>query len=242
MKVIDLLKNNQDYFEDFITRSTYHSNSIEGSTISYAETYAIIFNDNSFKVTATPREIFDAINHKYALSKIIEYAETESVLHSGMIIDIAKMINKNINEIGGYRKVPVRIRGAEHIPPAANEIPGRMMYLLDNYNNYYGGNIFEKIAMFHIEFERIHPFEDGNGRTGRLLLNYELLKNDVPPVVIPTERRTDYFNMIANMDIAALSSFFKELSDKEYEHMQTFEIINECRQEITDKPCIGKKR
>lgn len=221
MKVIELLKSHQEYFEDFITRSTYHSNSIEGSTISYAETYAIIFNDNSFKVSATPREIYDAINHKYAFSQIMDYVENETDLKSGMIINIAKTINKNINEISGYRKVSVRIRGAEHIPPAANEVPGRMMYLLDNYNNFTGGDIFDKIAMFHIEFERIHPFEDGNGRTGRLLINYELLKNDISPVVIPIERRAEYFEMIANMDASSLSKLFRELSDEEKERINT---------------------
>ena len=67
MNYLDFIKTNHNYFEDFITRNTYHTNSIEGSTLSYAETYAIIFNDNSFKINAQPREIFEAINHKYAL-------------------------------------------------------------------------------------------------------------------------------------------------------------------------------
>lgn len=69
MDVIKFMREHRTYFEDFVTRSTYHSNAIEGNTLSYAETYAILFNDNSMKVTATARELYEAINHKYALSR-----------------------------------------------------------------------------------------------------------------------------------------------------------------------------
>lgn len=220
MKIIDILKNNQEYFEDFITRSTYHSNAIEGSTISYAETYAIIFNDNSFKISATPREIYDAINHKYALSKIIDYVSSGRELDNSLIIDIGKIINKNISEIDGYRKISVGIRGAEHMPPQAYEVPQAMMYLIDNNKHFSGGDIFEKVAMFHVQFERIHPFQDGNGRTGRLLINYELLKNDLPPVVIPKEDRNKYFEMLAGVDVGTLSQYLKERSQEEQLRME----------------------
>lgn len=67
MSVIEFLKSNRAYFEDFITRSTYHSNAIEGSTLSFPETYAILWNDNSMSIKATARELYDAINHKFAL-------------------------------------------------------------------------------------------------------------------------------------------------------------------------------
>ena len=69
MDVIKFMREHRTYFEDFVTRDTYHSNAIEGNTLSYAETYAILFNDNSMKVTATARELYEAINHKYALSR-----------------------------------------------------------------------------------------------------------------------------------------------------------------------------
>lgn len=69
MDVIKFMREHRIYFEDFVTRGTYHSNAIEGNTLSYAETYAILFNDNSMKVTATARELYEAINHKYALSR-----------------------------------------------------------------------------------------------------------------------------------------------------------------------------
>lgn len=152
--------NNQQYFEDFIARSTYHSNAIEGNTLSYAETYAILFNDNDFKVSAKPREIYEAINHKYAINYVLNNLEND--LTESMIIEIGKRINKNISDISGYRKVAVGIRGAEHIPPKPAQIPQMMMYFVYNYNHTEYDDIYSKIAQTHIQYERIHPFEDGN--------------------------------------------------------------------------------
>lgn len=167
MKIRDFIFENRDYFEDYITRSTYHSNGIEGNTLSYAETYAILWNDNSFTVNTQPRELYEAINHKYALNYVLNNLDQD--LSESMIKHIAITINKNINEIDGYRKGPVFIRGAEHIPPAPDQLPQLMMYYVYNYNHTAYDGIFEKIAATHLEFERIHPFSDGNGRTDGFL-------------------------------------------------------------------------
>lgn len=220
MEIRDFIFENRDYFEDYITRSTYHSNGIEGNTLSYAETYAILWNDNSFTVNTQPRELYEAINHKYALNYVLNNLDQD--LSESMIKHIAITINKNINEIDGYRKGPVFIRGAEHIPPAPEQLPQLMMYYVYNYNHTAYDGIFEKIAATHLEFERIHPFSDGNGRTGRLLINYELLRHDIPPVVIPKDERTSYFEMLSSNDQQSLSRFFKTLSIREYERLKQF--------------------
>lgn len=225
MDYLDFIKTNQNYFEDFITRSTYHTNSIEGSTLSYAETYAIIFNDNSFKINAQPREIYEAINHKYALNYMLNSMILNKDLISLDIIKLNEIINKNIKDTSGYRKVNVMIRGAQEIPPKSSEVPIKMMYFIDNYNNFpiqSKEDIFKKIAYFHIEFEHIHPFEDGNGRTGRLLINYELLKNNLPPIVIPIDKRDAYFQYIANYDEESFVYMIKDLMQYELERIQEF--------------------
>lgn len=218
--ILEFIRSNQNYFEDFITRSTYHSNAMEGNTLSYAETYAIIFNDNSIKVNAEPREFYEAVNHKYALSYMMEHANED--LSENMIKHIGIQINKNIKEISGYRTEQVFIKGAEHIPPAPNMVPQAMMYFVYNYNHTKYDNIFEKMAENHIEFERIHPFGDGNGRTGRLLLNFELLKNNMPPLVIEKDARAQYFKMIAEYDKKGLEKFFEERVRIEGERIQAF--------------------
>ncbi|MCB7037505.1 Fic family protein [Eggerthella sinensis] len=220
MDVAAFMHDNREYFEDFITRSTYHSNAIEGSTLSYAETYAILWNDNSLRVTATARELYEAINHKYALD--VALGNLEDPLSERLIKDVAQAINKNINEIGGYRTVSVLIRGAEHIPPRPNQINQLMMQLVYERNHDDAVDPFDREARFHIRFERIHPFEDGNGRTGRILVNRGLVKEGLAPVVVPFELRAAYLELLAQGDAEGLAAMFRDLSAKEEERIARF--------------------
>ena len=215
MDAVAFMRGNRAYFEDFMTRSTYHSNAIEGSTLSYAETYAILWNDNSLQVTATARELYEAINHKYALSLALE--EMQVTLSERLVKRIAQAINKNINEIGGYRTISVLIRGAEHIPPKPNQVNQLMMQLVHEYNHADDVDPYLREARFHIRFERVHPFEDGNGRTGRILVNRGLLQAGLAPVVVPFERRAEYLAMLADGDSDGLAEMLRSLSHSEDE-------------------------
>lgn len=222
MAILEFILNNNDYLEDLITRSTYHSNAIEGSTLTYAETYAILYNDNSFKIEGKePREIYEAINHKKALELVFKNLQSDDGFDEKFIKNLNETINRDIKDIEGYRTVQVFIRGSEHIPPAPEKIPNLMTYFVYNYNHN-EGDIFTKIARYHIEFEKVHPFEDGNGRTGRLLLNYELLKNNLYPVVITKEDRVKYFEFLKNNDSTGLAEWLRNLSIEEKERMEKF--------------------
>lgn len=222
MTILEFVLKNKECKIDLVTRSTYHSNAIEGSTLTYAETYAILYNDNSFKIEGKePREIYEAINHKEALNIVFENLQEKREFDERFIKKLNETINKNIKETSGFRKVQVFIQGSDHIPPEPEKVPNLMNYYVYNYNNDIE-DIFLKIAKYHIEFEKIHPFEDGNGRTGRLLLNYELLKNDLPPVVIRKDERVKYFEFIRKNDSSGLAEWFKELSNAEEQRMQKF--------------------
>ena len=222
MTILEFILNNKDYLEDLITRSTYHSNAIEGSTLTFSETYAILYNDNSFKIEGKePREIYEAINHKKALELVFSNLQNNEDFDERFIKKLNETINQDIKDTEGYRKIQVFIRGSEHIPPEPEKIPNLMTYYIYNYNND-KQDIFSKVAKYHIEFEKIHPFEDGNGRTGRLLINYELIKNNISPIVIAKEDRVKYFELLKNNDIDGFSKFIKDLSNNETERIKKF--------------------
>lgn len=226
MAILEFILSHQEYLEDLITRNTYHSNAIEGSTLTYAETYAILYNDNSFKIEGKePREIYEAINHKKALELVFKNLQNNEELDERFIKKLNETINRDIKDTEGYRTVQVFIQGSEHIPPEPEKVPNLMMYYIYNYNHD-EQDIFEKIAKYHIEFEKIHPFEDGNGRTGRLLLNYELLKNNLFPVVIEKDDRVKYFEFLRNNDSTGLAKWLKDLSTKEKERIEKFGYSN----------------
>lgn len=212
---------NQDYFENFMTRSVKSSNAIEGNTLSYAETYSIIFVDESLPLkNVNPRELYEAINLKYA----INYSLTNiNELNNNLIIKINELINKNIKESSGFRKSKVFIKGADFVPVSPEYVPSSMNELLYQYKSS-DLDIIDRIANFHIQFEHIHPFEDGNGRTGRILINHQLISNNEIPIVIPEDRRIEYFNYLQNYDVDGLSKMIKELQSIEMNKIKEYTI------------------
>lgn len=229
MNILDFILSNRNYLEDLITRSTYHSNAIEGNTLTYAETYAILYNDNSFKIKGKePREIYEAINHKKALELVFKNLQNNEIFDERFIKKLNETINRDIKDTQGYRSIQVFIQGSEYIPPEPEKVPNLMNYFIYNYTHdtHDEQDIFSKIAKYHIEFEKIHPFEDGNGRTGRLILNYELLKNNLSPVVIAKDDRIKYFEFLRNSNIPGLVTWLKDLSTKENERIEKFEHKN----------------
>lgn len=220
-----MIKRNNCYFEDYITRSVYHSNAIEGNALSYYETYQIIFNCASDEIITNvkPRELYEAINLKYAMDYIFKHLD-ESVTAS-YLIDIGRIINKNINEISSFRTSPVFILGAEHIPPAATDVPRLVNELI--YTSFKSGDFLYDLADFHIRYERIHPFGDGNDHSGRVLMNKIAMAEGYAPFVIPKERKTEYINSLADCNAAKLKQMITELIQDEVKRMKQFNILFE---------------
>ena len=205
----EYMRENRAYFEDFVSRATYHSNAIEGNTLTLAETYAIQWNDNSMSVTATARELYEAINLKFALTAAMDDPEPE--LRETLIKIIAREVNRNVSELDDYRRVQVMIQGAEHIPPSPQQVRTQMMELVYNYNLDVreGRDPYVREADFHIRFERVHPFEDGNGRTGRVLLQRGLMLSGLAPAVITKDSRAEYLQFIADRNVEGLATMLK---------------------------------
>ena len=219
-KFLEAIKK-REYFENFITRSIKCSNAIEGNTLSYAETYSIVFNDESLPLqNVNPRELYEAINLKYAIDMSLSNLDR---LDNGLIVKFGDIINRNIKDTSGYRKIQNYINGADFVPPKPELVSSLMSELLYEFDNS-EYNVFERIAKFHINFEHIHPFKDGNGRVGRLLINHQLISNNEIPIVIDDSDRIRYFNLIQDYDIDGFVLFIKELQEREVLKMKEYGV------------------
>lgn len=193
--------------EDLVLRWTYHSNAIEGNTLTLKETKVAL--EGITIGGKTLREHFEAINHKDAILFMEDLAQKEDRLSEYSIKQIHSLILKNIDDEnkGKYRTTNVIISGAEHKPPQSFEVQSQMQEFIKKYNeNVTQLHPIELASFVHIEFVKIHPFVDGNGRTSRLLMNLELIKAGFPPVVIELEDRLEYYKAL---DIALTKKDYK---------------------------------
>ncbi|MDU3086888.1 MAG: Fic family protein [Peptoniphilus harei] len=178
--------------EDFMVEYTYNSNAIEGNTLTLRETDMVL---KGLTVGQKPlKDHIEAVSHKEAFYFILDLVKEKRDLSESIIKQIHFLVlGDKKDDRGVYRKVPVRIMGASHEPVQPYLIEPMMESLLIDYKSSQD-NLINKLAKFHIEFEAIHPFIDGNGRTGRLLVNLELMKNGYPPIDIKFTDRIKYYD------------------------------------------------
>ncbi|WP_197068291.1 Fic family protein [Candidatus Soleaferrea massiliensis] len=180
--------------DEFVIENTYNSNAIEGNTLTLRET-ALILQEGITIAEKPLKEHLEAIGHKDAFEYVLSLADAKTPLTERIIKDIHSLVlmNDAANK-GVYRSLPVTILGALHTPPQPYLIPVQMERLLTDYEMMTSSmHIIEAVSEFHLRFERIHPFIDGNGRTGRLILNLELIKAGYLPVNIKFTDRRKYY-------------------------------------------------
>ncbi len=183
--------------EKLIVEWTYNSNAIEGNTLTLSETKVVLEGITIGGKSLT--EHLEAINHREAIYFIEELIASQAPLSEWNIKNIHALILKEIDHdnAGKYRNENVVISGAKHIPPKFYEISDLMQRLAAEYQNEWKNfHPVVRAALLHGEFVKIHPFIDGNGRTARLLLNFELMKNGYPPVIIKSEARAGYYDAL----------------------------------------------
>ena len=180
--------------EEFMVEFTYNSNAIEGNTLTLKETAMAL---EGMTVDQKPlKDHLEAVGHRDAFLYVQDIAKKDAPLTESVIKNIHALVLMNRPEDKGvYRRIPVRIMGAYTEPVDPILIEQKMAELLttDNERN---GKIrdVERIARFHLEFEGVHPFIDGNGRTGRLLMNLELIKCGYPPINVKFADRKRYYD------------------------------------------------
>jgi Fic family protein len=178
--------------EEFIIEYTYNSNAIEGNTLTLRETDLVL---RGLTIDKKPlKDHMEAVGHKEAFEFVSELVKNNVPISESVIKQIHYLVLADKKEDRGvYRRVPVRIMGAQHEPVQPYLIVPKMEELLHTFVES-TEHIVTKLARFHIEFEGIHPFIDGNGRTGRLLINLELMKAGYPPIDIKFTDRITYYN------------------------------------------------
>ena len=178
--------------EEFVVEYTYNSNAIEGNTLTLRETDMVL---RGLTIGQKPlKDHMEAAGHKEAFDFVRDLVKEQTPLSEGVIKQIHYLVLADKREDRGvYRKVPVRIMGAKHNLVQPYLIQPQMELLLEAYRNS-TEHIIPRLARFHTEFEGIHPFIDGNGRTGRLLVNLGLMKAGYPPIDIKFTDRIAYYN------------------------------------------------
>lgn len=176
---------------------TYHSNAIEGNTLTLSETKVVLEGITIGGKSMV--EHLEVINHRNAILFLQELIADRESLSEWNIKSLHALILREIDNTnaGKYRNENVVISGTSHIPPKHYEIVDLMQRLIEEYHNEWRNvHSVARAALLHGEFVKIHPFIDGNGRTSRLLLNFELMKNGYPPIIIKKEERARYYNAL----------------------------------------------
>jgi len=194
----------ENRYESFCSLFTHDSTAIEGNTLTLQETANLLF-ENRVPSSKSLREINETLNHKKAFDYILSYKGdiTKSLILKLHGIVVKDTLKENLSsQIGVYRKVQVFIRGTNWLPPKPEEVSGEVANLLGWYTrNKDSLHPLVLSAYFHVAFETIHPFVDGNGRTGRLLMNFILHKNSLPMINIPNTKKFKYYECLEEAQV-----------------------------------------
>ena len=200
-------KTKKDMFDDFLTYFIYNTNAIEGNTLTLKET-DLLLNKGITPQGRTLREINDHLN---AREVFYHLQKKELEINSKTIILIHDMLMKNIDERTGYRNDNVRVIGATFKSSPFQYIKIDVNLLLKWYNkNKKKIHPIILASLFHHKFEKIHPFYDGNGRTGRMILNLILMKNEIPPIILSNKQRKKYYMVLSKADNIGLTEITED--------------------------------
>lgn len=229
-KSFDLLKKGKESLlkmidEVELAESVYNSNAIENSTLTLPDTEKILL-DLEVSKDYSLREVFEAKN----LARVYEYISSKKdsiILNQETILFIHGLLVGGIDDsiAGRFRKAGEFVRVSNHIAPAPEHIMRMIEVLLNSYKTNHEVNIFKKIAYFHLEFEHIHPFNDGNGRIGRVLINLQLQEFGYPNIIIRDKEKHIYYK--------TFSHFKDTKSTKEMEQVLYLALSESLNKRVT---------
>ena len=225
--------------EQFAIEYTYNSNAIEGNTLTLRETDLVL---RGLTIDKKPlKDHLDVVGHKEAFDFVFQLVKDKEPLSENVIKQIHFLVlGRDVQHRGVYRSVPVYIAGAKTQTAEPILIPEKIQELLKWYQSDANDDFLTRIALFHLLLESIHPFIDGNGRTGRLLVNLELMKLGYPPVDIKFTDRTAYYKAFdsyaeVGSPKAMFKLFAKYLTERLRRYIETVKMaekVSEQRQSM----------
>lgn len=200
--------------ESEVAEQVYNSNAIENSTLTLEETEKILLQIDLDRFI-TEREMFEAKN----LARVVVYKDKkakEQELNLEVILFLHKMLISNIRDdiAGRFRNNNEFVRVGSHIAPNPKEVVERLEKMLAEYNAAISENIIKRIAKLHLTFEYIHPFVDGNGRIGRVINNYLLIREGFVPINIKFIDRKKYYEAFNDFDKKGITAIMEEIVGK----------------------------
>ena len=213
-----------EYMEDILVRMAHHSTAIEGNTLTQAETISILIH-NFIPRDMSEREYYEVKNYRKAFNTLLE---ADRKITTELIKKYNKYIIENLHDLNGkFKTTQNLILGAEFEPTKPFLVPfeiedwcNNLSYRLENAKT--NEEKVEIIMDQHIKFAKIHPFNDGNGRTGRLLIIHSCLKEDLEPIIIPKEEKGKYINLLASENLKEFTKWALLLQEKERDRIEKF--------------------
>jgi Fic family protein len=207
--ILDVIGKNSDIYDQFLLSLTYNSNKIEGSTLSEDETADIIFNNKSIPNKSIIEQL-EVKNHQVALQYLFNYLNDSKKIKEELILKLHSILMNGIRDDAGlYRRHGVRIVGS-NVPTANHlKVPVLMKQIVKDISRKQADRIAHA-SNIHARFEQIHPFSDGNGRIGRLILVAMLLISNIAPATIKQEEKRIYYTSLRR---AQLKDDFTQLED-----------------------------
>lgn len=193
--ILSTILHSKDIHDSFVLALTYNSNRIEGSTLSEKDTAAIVF-DNVSLSSKTLVEHLEAKNHAVAIEFLFRHLYEGGAIDEQLVLKLhGILMNAIYSDAGFYRRHGVRITGSRTVTANYLKVPDLIKNLVKTIQKTEKDSIHHT-SVVHATFEQIHPFPDGNGRVGRLLLAAMLLKNNFPPAVISQKKKRGYYSAL----------------------------------------------
>ena len=220
------------YLDDMLVRMAHHSTAIEGNTLTQYETKSILL-DGIIPKVMNEREFYEVKNYKKYMGFLKDNYPKEITIQ--LIKDTHRYLLQDIREdAGAFKTIHNIIIGADFTPTEPYLVQSELKNWCDTleYRLNLSNTVEEKIEVImeqHLRFERIHPFSDGNGRTGRALIVHSCLQQGIAPIIINKSDRQLYMNLLSELDIKGLTDMGIQLSKEENTRM---EIINKAEMKL----------